>query len=120
MNDTEKVFFRDILQKTGFHNRKRRKGRLSSRDRYIKNDLDNDVTKISNLDNKLKGKGVEKTIIPSNTLDVYTRLEVLLVLKLSGHIDILTEASALIDQLHKMGEIQFEQQYQNALDKYKR
>ena len=52
-----------------------------------------------NLDNKLKGGGVEKIIIPSNIIDIYTRLEVLLGLKTSGQTDILTEASALIDQL---------------------
>ena len=73
-----------------------------------------------NLDNKLKGRGVEKIIIPSNIIDIYTGLEVLLGLKLSGHTDTLTEASALIDQLHKMVEIQNEQQYRNALDKFTR
>ena len=120
MNDTEKVVFRDILQKTSYYNRKRTKGRLSGRDRYIKKDLGNDVMKILNLDNKLKGRGVEKFIIPSNIIDIYTRLEVLLGLKLSGNTEILTEASALIDQLHKMGGIQNEQEYRNALDKFKR
>ena len=59
-----------------------------------------------------------KIIIPSNIIDIYTRLEVLLGLKLSGHTDILTEASNLIDELYKRGEIQNKQQYQNALDKF--
>ena len=46
----------------------------------------------------LEGHGV-KIIIPSNIIDIYTRLEVLLGLKLSGHADTLTEASNLIDEL---------------------
>ena len=70
-----------------------------------------------NIDTKIKGKGIEKTINPSNINDIYTRLEVLLGLKLSGHTDTLTEASDLIDELYKLGEIQNKQQYGNALDK---
>ena len=68
-------------------------------------------------DNDLQGEGV-KIIIPSNINDVYTRLEVLLGLKLSGHTDTLTEASNLIDELYKRGEIQTKQQYRNALNKF--
>ena len=68
-------------------------------------------------DNKLQGEGV-KIYIPSNISDIYTRLEVLLGLKLSGHTDTLTEASALFDELYKRGEIQDKQQYRNALDKF--
>ena len=67
--------------------------------------------------NDLQGEGV-KFIIPSNIIDIYTRLEILIGLKLSGHTDTLTEASALIDQLYKLGEIQNKQQYRNALDKF--
>ena len=65
----------------------------------------------------LQGEGV-KIIIPSNIIDIYTRLEVLLGLKLSGHTDTLTEASNLIDELYKRGEIQNEQQYRNALNNF--
>ena len=65
----------------------------------------------------LEGDGV-KIIIPSNIIDIYTRLEVLLGLKLSGHSDTLTEASNLIDELYKRGEIQNKQQYRNALNKF--
>ena len=46
MKDTEKVVLRDILQKTGYYNRKPEKDRLSGRDKNIKKDLDNDVMKI--------------------------------------------------------------------------
>ena len=56
----------------------------------------------------LHGEGV-KIIIPCNVVDIYTRLEVLLGLKLSGHGNVLTEASNLIDELYKRGEIQNKQ-----------
>ena len=70
-----------------------------------------------NLDTKLSGKGV-KVIIPSKIIDIYTRLEILPGIKLSGHTDTLTEASNLIDEIYKIGEIQNEQQYRNALNKF--
>ena len=38
-------------------------------------------------------------LIPSSVMDVYTRLEVLLGLKVSDHTDTLTEASNFIDDL---------------------
>ena len=65
----------------------------------------------------LEVQGV-KIIIPSNIIDIYTRLQVLLGLKLSGHTDTLSEASNLIDELYKLGEIQNKQQYRNALNKF--
>ena len=63
-----------------------------------------------------EGQGV-KTIIPSNIIGIYTRLEALLGLKLNGHTDTLIEASNLLDELYKRGEIQSKQQYRNALNK---
>ena len=71
-----------------------------------------------NLDTKHIGRGVEKIIIPSIIFDIYTRLEVLLGLKLPGHTDTLTEASNLIDELYERGEIQNKQQYRNAPNKF--
>ena len=65
----------------------------------------------------LQGEGV-KIIIPSNVVDIYTRLEILLGLKLSGHTDTLTEATNLGDELYKRGAIQNKQQYRNALNKF--
>ena len=124
MSDKEKVVFRDILLKTDYYKRIPSKGRLPGRDEYINNELDDDVARILNLDTKpktkpkFKGRGVEKIIIPSNIIDIYTRLEVLLGLKLSGLTDTLTEASNLIDELYKRGEIQNKQQYRNALNKF--
>ena len=74
---------------------------------------------ISDYSDGLQGEGIEKIIIPSNIIDIYTRLEILLGLKLSGHSNTLTEASNLIDVIYKRGEICNKQQYQNALDKFK-
>ena len=68
--------------------------------------------------NSFEGKGIHKIIIPSNIIDIYTRLEILLGIKISGHTDTLTEASNLIDELYKRGEIRNKQQYRNALDKF--
>ena len=72
---------------------------------------------IVEVSSDLESQGV-KFIIPSNIIDVYTRLEFLLGMKLSGHTDTLTEANNLIDELYKRGEIQNKQQYQNALKKF--
>ena len=51
---------------------------------------------VSDSDN-LKGAGNEKPIIPSNIIDIYTRVEVLLAIKISGHTNTLTEASNLLE-----------------------
>ena len=62
---------------------------------------------------------MKKIFIPSKVIGIYTRLEILLGLKLSGHTVTLTEASNLIDGVYRIGDIQNEQQYRNALDKFK-
>ena len=80
----------------------------------IRNQTFDDITIDSD---DLQGDGA-KIFIPSNIIDIYTRLEILLGLKLSGHTDTLTEASNLIDELYKRGEIQNKQQYRNALNKF--
>ena len=118
MSDKDKVIFRDFLLKTGYYKYKRGRGNMSCRDKYIRYELDNEVRRILDLDKKLKGRGIENIIVPFNIIDIYTRLEVLLGLKLSGHTDILTEASNLIDELYKRGEIKIKQQYRNALNKF--
>ena len=56
-------------------------------------------------------------IIPSIIIGIRTRLEVLLGLKLSGDTDTSTEASNLMDEICKKGEIQNEQQYRSVLNK---
>ena len=100
--------------------------RPSNRKKFFTIDLSKKVSEIHNIrfdenthesDSDLQGEGV-KIITPSNIIDIYTRLEVLLGIKLSGHTDTLTEASALIDELYKRGEIQNKQQYRNALNNF--
>ena len=66
----------------------------------------------------LKGRGIEKFIIPSNVIDIYARLELLPGLKLSDNTDNLTEASNSIDELYKRSEFQIEQPYRNARNKF--
>ena len=68
---------------------------------------------ITDSSDDLQVEGI-KIIIPSNIIDIYTRLEILLGLKLSGHTNTLTEASALVDELYKRREIKYKQQYRNA------
>ena len=65
----------------------------------------------------MRGERV-KIIIPSNITDFYTRLEILLGSKLSARTDTLTEASNVIAELYKRGEIQNERKYRNALNKF--
>ena len=72
---------------------------------------------MENCGNDLQG-GRVKIIIPSNMIDIYARFKTLLGLKLSCHTDTLTEASTLIDELYKRGEIINKQPYRNALDKF--
>ena len=62
----------------------------------------------------LEGQGIEKLIIPYNISDIYIRLEILLALKISGRTNTTTEASNLIDELNKRGEIQNEQQSKSS------
>ena len=78
--------------------------RPSNRKNFFTIELPKKVSEIQNIRfdenidsaSDLQRKGV-KIIIPSNMIDIYTTLEVLLGLKLSGHTDTLTEASNLID-----------------------
>ena len=78
----------------------------------IENDLKKRVDKIrspplalpahENEDNFVdlteEARELKKIIIPSNIIDIYTRLQVLLGLKLSGHNNTQREARNLIDQ----------------------
>ena len=65
----------------------------------------------------IKGERI-KIFMPSNIIDIYTRLEILLGLKLSSQMVTLTQTSNLIDELYKRDEIQNKQQYRNALNKF--
>ena len=110
LDKTENITYKKLLKTLNYNNYKPKSGEISS-GRY-KNTKD--ILKPINL----QGRGIEKKIIPSNIIDIYTRLEILLGLKLSGHTDTLTEASNLIDDIYKRGEIQTKQQYRNALYKF--
>ena len=87
----------------------------SGRYSYNRDHLDDGVDRIlnksiecENESDDLEGQGIEKITIPSNIIVGYTGLEVLLGLKLSGDTDTLTEASKLIDEFYKRGEIENE------------
>ena len=105
----ETITNKQLLKTLNYKNYKLKSGEINS-GRY--KNTKNILTPIN-----LQGRGIEKIIIPSNIIDIYTRLEILLGLKLFGHTDTLTEASNLIDELYKRGEIQNKQQYRNALNK---
>ena len=64
-----------------------------------------------------EGHGFEKLNIPSNIIGIYTGLEFLLGIHLSGHTDFLSEASNLIIDLYIRVETLNEKQYGNALEK---
>ena len=113
MDNEDKLTIYNIPKNIGFYSMKHIKGLNSTRYKDAKYNLLKEIDKIRNpplpqIENEsdnIQGEGV-KIIIPSNIIDIYTRLEILLGLKLSGHTDTLTEASILIDQLYKLGEIQ--------------
>ena len=127
MDDEDKLTVFNILRNVGFYSMIHNKGLQSARMEDALYNLPKAIVKIGNptlaanekidVSDDLQGEGV-KTIIPSNTIDNYTRLEILLGLKLSGHSDTLTEATNLIDELDKRGEIRNEQKYRNAPDKF--
>ena len=125
MDDDDKSTVYYILKNIGFYSMRHKKGLNSARMKDALYNLPNELDKIRNpplpaieyVSENLHGDGL-KTFIPSNIINIYTRLEVLLGLKLSGHTDTLTEASNLIDQIYKLGEIQNKKQYQNALNKF--
>ena len=106
---------------------RQKKGLVSARIRDSLYNVSNEIAKIQNPplpaienveeSNDLEGQGV-KIIIPPNIIDIYTRHEILLGLKSSGHTGTLTEASNLFDELYKRGEIQNAQQHRNALNKF--
>ena len=110
LNKKENQTYKKLLNTLNYENYRPKKGEYNSgRYKNTKNILKS---------NNLQGRGIEKIFIPNNIIDIYTRLEVLLGLKLSGHTNTLTEASNLIDELYSLGEIQNKQQYRNAPNKF--
>ena len=128
MDGEDKLTVYDIQRNTGFYSMKHTKGLYSARMKDVFYNFPKEIAKVRNpplpkienledISDNLEGEGV-KIIIPSNIIDIYIRLEILLGLKLSGHSDTLTEASNLIDELYMRGEIQNKQQYQNAVNNF--
>ena len=120
-NESDILMMDNIIRDLGYTGREdrdsKRKTFFLKKLPKLVNDIQNRTFEEITDDSDLQGEGF-KIIIPSNIIDIYTRLEVLLGLKLSGHTDTLTEASNLIDELYKRGEIQNKQQYRNALSKF--
>ena len=125
LDNFEKETAFETLKDVGFYDNIPKKGFKAARMKDALYNLPTEIDKVRNppvpaIENEsdnLQGEGV-KIIIPSNIIDIYTRLEVLLGLKLSGHTDTLPEASNLIDELYKRGEVQNKQQYRNALNRF--
>ena len=121
-NENDLLMLNNIIRDLGYTSRG---DHQSKRKTFLTETLPNLVEEIQNRtyeeitdeSDNLQGEAV-KIIIPSNIIDIYTRLEILLGLKLSGHTDTLTEASNLIDELYKRGEIQNKLQYRSALNKF--
>ena len=103
MDDESVITFDKILERLDYDHAKNSN---SKRTKSFSTDVRKRLNEFSNptlalpADKNIDLEGhVLKNIIPSNIIDVYTRLEVLLGLKVSGHTDTLTEASNLIDEL---------------------
>ena len=77
-------------------------------------DIQNKTFEESIDDSKNLEGTIDKVIVPSNIIDIYTRLEIILGLELSCHTDTLKEDSNLIDELYKGGGKLIEQHYRNA------
>ena len=121
-NENDILMTNNIIREVGYtsvedRDSKRKKFLTITLPKLVEEIQNKTFDEITDESNDLQGQGIEKIIIPSNIFDIYTRLEVLLGLKLSGQSDYLTEASNLIDELYKGGEIQ-SKQYRNVLDKF--
>ena len=88
MDDENKSIIYDILKNTDFYSLRHTKGKKSARMIDAIYNLSKEIYKIRNPplpamkieSDNLQGEGV-KIIIPSNIIDIYTRLEILLGLK---------------------------------------
>ena len=115
VNNIEKEAVYNILKDVGFYITRHKIRLKATRTKDALYDLPKEIAKIRNTtlpsienaadSDDLEREGVE-IIIPSNIIDIYIRLEVILGLKLSRHTDTLTEASNLVDKVYKRGEKQ--------------
>ena len=109
LNDKDRKIFINITNSPDFENYKAVSGKSKSA-RYKQSK--------SNFKKRFSEGHGSKIFLPFNIIDIYTRLEILLGLKLFGLTNTLTEDSNLIDELYKRGELQKTQQNRNALDKF--
>ena len=126
MDNEGKLTVFNILRNVGLYSIRKRCLK-SSRMRGAIHHLPKTITKIRNPplptfenvedSDNLECQGV-KIIFPSDIVNIYTRLEILLRLKLSGHTDTLAEAKNLIGNSDNRSEIQSEQHYRNAPNKF--
>ena len=121
-NESDILMLNNIINDLGYtgvvdRDSKRKKFFTKTLPKLVEDIQNRTFEEITDSFDDLQGEGI-KIIIPSNIIDIYTRLEILFGLKLFGYTDTPTEASNLIDQIYKMGDIQNEQQYRNALNKF--
>ena len=120
-HDTDNVNFLEVLKTTEFFIQRTKPGHLLARDKYNRDKLKDEAYGILNPSRETKDKSKDlqtegvKTIVSLVVIDIWTNLEVLLRLKVRGHTDTLTEASNLIDELIKRGEIPNENNFQILL-----
>ena len=81
----DREIFKNNLESLDFENYTAIRGESKSG----RNKLSETIFKKRNLE----GEGIEKITIPSNIIDIYTRLEILLGIKKSGHTNSLSETS---------------------------
>ena len=98
LNDKVIELLNNILESLGFEKYRALRGESKS-SRYKQSETNFKKKRVNKL--YLDGQGIEKTIIPSNITDMYTKLEILSGLEFSGHTYILTEARKLKDELKK-------------------
>ena len=128
MDDEDKSTIYVILKIIGFYSIRHNKGLKSGKTKDALYNVPKAIAKIrspplqaiGNIENvydDLQGEGV-KTIIHSNVIVIFTRLEILLGSRLSSHTNTLKEASNLISELYKRGEIQNEEPSRNSINKF--
>ena len=115
LNDKDRQIYNNILHCLNFKKYKPIRGQTELAG--YKNSKINFKDRVN--ESNLFGREIEKLIIPSNIIDIYTGLEVLLGLKLSGHTDTLTEASNSTDEFYTRGNIHNEQEDRNDLDNFR-
>ena len=115
--DSDILTFNKVLNEIGYTSEGDGK---SAAKKFIWDELLTKTARIGNgiedESDEIESRGVE-IIVPSNIIDVWTELEVLLGLRFGDHTVTVTEASNFLDDLYNRGDIENEQQYRSALGK---